>query len=96
MPLFAALITNLHTLPAAQKKRHNYTVSIPHDSCTFSEEAHAESLAFNIFCLTSDGAAWSILRTVSVSVSLCPEHGNRNAWECYFTHPLHLMRSFCQ
>lgn len=28
--------------------------------------------------------------------SECPEHGNRNAWECYFTHPLHLMRSFCQ
>lgn len=26
----------------------------------------------------------------------CPEHGSRNAWECYFTHPLHLRRSFCQ
>lgn len=26
----------------------------------------------------------------------CPEHESWNAWECYFTHPLHLRRSFCQ
>lgn len=67
-----------------------------HNSRTLGCELILNRYPLIFFVLTSDGAAWSILRTVSVSECLCPEHGNRNAWECYFTHPLHLMRSFCQ
>lgn len=78
-PFFVYLTTHLHTqathIQMYQKHHHYMASDILTHLCLNSEGSYR--ILWYLFVLASDGAAWSILRTVSVSDCLCPEHGDR-------------------